>query len=243
MRLLLIIVWLIAGYFPVSGQYRLDTGRMPDTSRATDSAAVKSVPVPAKQPLPAPYRRMYNEPSELMLKINPMQLVRGALPVYLEYRISNHFSVEVAAGITYLDPFYETAVNDGYFLFNKRAKFRNGFLGAAQFRYFPSRREQAPAGFYTGPQLAARNYQMHWLTNTGFIVEKELEKRNMYDLRWVAGWQNPNTRDQWFFDMYGALGVRYIRETRVAEIPGVVLPKPERVVPSAEIGFKLGYCL
>lgn len=241
MRLLLIIVWLIAGYFPVSGQYRLDTGRMPDTTRTADTAVVQSPPPQA--PLPVPLRRMYNDPPDILLKINPGLLIRGQVPVYLEYRLSDHFTVEAAAGITYLDLYYETTVNGGYFLFNKRAKFRNGFLGAAQFRYFPSRYEHAPAGFYTGPQVAARNYQMLWLTNTGFIYEKELEKRSMYDLRWVAGWQNPNARDQWFFDIYGAIGMRYISEKRVAEVPGVVLPKPERVVPSAEIGFKLGYCL
>lgn len=178
-----------------------------------------------------------------MIKANPLLLIRGQLPLYVEYRISNHFSVEGAVGITYLDLFYETAINGGYFLANNRAKFRNGFLAAAQFRYFPSRFDAAPYGFYTGPQLAARNYQMYWYTNTGFIYEKELEERRMYDMRWVAGWQNPDNREQWFFDFYAALGMRYIHETRVAEVSGVTLPEPKRFIPSGEIGFKLGYTL
>jgi|GEM_PF-7051652 len=238
MRFLLFILPALVA-IPLSAQHRKVLSVQRDTAAVRDTAAAAE---PKPEFVTSTYHRSNLVDSvQIAFKCDPVLLLNGELPVFVEKRLNRYFSVEGALGVTYMDFLYEAGVNGAYFIGNKNAKFRSGFCARAQFRLFPRHADAAISGFYLGPDAAYRTYLMDWYEFTGLLNDVYRSTRKVSELQLVIGWQNADHSDEMFWDAYVAVGLRQTKELRVTEIPNVSLPPAERTRPVVNAGIKLGW--
>lgn len=226
---------------PLMAQHHLGTTTKRDTTVHTETTVVNE---PPHVPAPPAKRRTSSVLTDsviVAIKLNPVLLITGELPLFVEKRLNRFYSVEGAVGVTYMDLFYETSVNGGYFLGNKSAKFHSGFTARAQFRVFPRHADVAVSGLYFGPELAYRTYLMDWYEFTGLVNDVYHGKRKVSEARAVMGWQNADNSDEVVWDGYISLGARMTDEVRATEIPNVDAPPAHRITPVFGFGLKIGW--
>ncbi|TND08616.1 MAG: hypothetical protein FD123_2120 [Bacteroidetes bacterium] len=218
----------------LQAQRRLGTVTGADTT-------VKTEIVPVTEPNAARPRSVLSDSVRIAFKCSPVLLLTGELPAFVEYRVNRFYSVEAAIGVTYTDLFYETSVNNGYFLSNENAKFRSGWSFRGQGRIFPRHADVAIAGFYIGPEFTFRTYKMDWYEFTGLVYDVYPGLRKVSEIRLAGGWQNAENSNEPFVDFYIAAGIRQTWENRATEIPNQVSPAYHRVAPNFGIGLKFGW--
>lgn len=238
MQRALFIVLLFLSAVSLPAQRRLQTVTAPDTTVRPDTMA--QLPAP---PVPPPRRSVLTDSVVLGLKCNPALLLSGELPLFAEWRINRTFSIEAAAGFTYVDLLYESVMNGGYFLGNKNVKFRSGSCFRLQGRMYPRHSDMAIAGWYAGPELTFRTYKMDWYEFTGLLYDVYPCRRKISEIRLVGGWQNAENSGEPFFDVYLAVGIRQVWENFPAEVPDTYRNGSYRVAPNVGIGLKLGWGL
>lgn len=164
---------------------------------------------------------MHTDSVQQALKLNPVNWLHGDFSVYYEYRLSNSFSAEAAAGVTYIDYIYEITQNEGRFIskFGEAgsAKFYSGFSGRFQFRWYPSKYETPITGYYLAPEISTRNYKMDYLINTGLINEPHRLNRKYVDLRLQFGHQDADPYESFFWEWYISAGLRHFNEDYVSK--------------------------
>jgi hypothetical protein len=162
---------------------------------------------------------LHTDSVQQALKVNPTNWLHGDFSLYYEYRLSNHFSAEAAAGVTYIDYMYEIIQNEGRFISkfseSSSAKFYSGYSGRFQFRWYPSNYETAITGYYLAPEISTRTYKMDYLVNTGLIAEPHRLNRKYVDLRLQFGHQDADPYDSFFWEWYVSAGLRHFNEDYV----------------------------
>jgi hypothetical protein len=248
MRLFAAISLLFWGTaMPLSAQHVLKTHH--DTTEAKTAPVKVTVINPnGKQPMKYQGRKMAADSVQQALKINFLQFARGEFSLYYEYRLSDAFSVEAGAGITYVDYIHELFVNEGRFISKsaegKNVRFLSGFSGRAQLRWYPSRYETAISGFYLAPDFSRRNWQMDYLVNTGLINEPHRLNRSWTELRVQAGFQDADPYENLFWEWYVAAGFRYVDEDVVkGSGADAVFITDKYWEPVISGGIKLGFTL
>lgn len=201
------------------GQIVLKTGQDTATPQKKD-VKVNIINPHGKQPVRYDGKSMHTDSVQQAFKLNAFQLVRGEFTVYFEYRLSDAFSAEAGAGVTYIDYPYELFNNEGRFLFKdggegKNVRFLSGFAGHAQVRWYPSRYETAITGFYLAPEISRRNWQMDYLVNTGLIREPHRMKRTWTDFKIHLGYQTADPYENIFWEWFFSAGIRINEEDRV----------------------------
>lgn len=248
MRLLILTVSIFFFCIPkMQGQIVLKTGSDTSSGKKQD-VKVNVINPHGKQPVRYDGKSMHMDSVQQAFKLNPFQLVRGEFSLYYEYRLSDAFSVEAGAGVTYIDYPYELFANEGRFIFKdgegKNVRFLSGFAGHAQIRWYPSRYETAITGFYIAPDISRRNWQMDYLVNTGLIREPHRMKRAWTDFKIQFGYQEADPYENMFWEWFLSAGVRMNDEDYVAgSAYGAEFThrKYMRVVIGA--GIKLGFTL
>jgi hypothetical protein len=182
------------------------------------------------------------------VKLDPMLLFRGEFSVFFEWRLSRHFSVEGAGGITYIDFAYETFENNARFLPQgeeaNSAQFHSGISVRLQPRYFPSRYETAIEGFYMAPTFCYRTWNMTYFINNGLVSFPHPVKREWTEFRLQIGEQDCDPYSVFFTEWYLNFGVQIRNDDRVlsrgvtAEIAHITRA---RLVFGA--GVKIGFVL
>ncbi len=170
-----------------------------------------------KKPIEYMGHSMHTDSVSDAIKLNPFNFARGEFAVYYEHRLSDAFSVEAAAGITYIDYLYEIFDNGGDFYPPTQrpkppVKFYSGVAGRIQARWYPSRYETAITGFYLGPELSYRDYKMDYFVYTGLISEPHRVERKWTDLKLQIGYQTADPYERIFWDWYLSIGARHYDE-------------------------------
>jgi hypothetical protein len=94
-----------------------------------------------------------------IIKINPLVAIVGDFPIYYERVLNKHFALEVSAGAT-LRPRFALSLND----LSEESDYTNldpriGYMGGADLKYYPSRNDDAPDGFYMSIGTRYKKYQ------------------------------------------------------------------------------------
>lgn len=172
-----------------------------------------------KKPIPYSGHSMHSDSVQHALKLHPVNFIRGDFSLYYEYRLAHHFSLEAAAGITYIDYMYEVFENGSRFISKANegnsAKFYSGFSGRFQFRWYPSKYETAITGYYLAPEISYRSYKMDYFINTGLIAEPHRLNRKYTDFKIQFGHQDADPYDSFFWEWYIAAGFRHLNEDYV----------------------------
>lgn len=191
---------------------------------------------------------MHSDSVQQALKLNPTNFIRGDFSLYYEYRLSNLFSLEGAAGITYKDYFYEIVENGARFVSRNgeasNVKFYSGFAGRFQLRCYLSKYETAITGFYIAPEISYRTYKMDYLVNTGLINEPHRINRKYTDVKLQFGHQNPDPYDRYFLEWFFAIGTRHLNEDYIRKSgQDAEFRHREEWRPVVGVGIKVGFNL
>lgn len=190
-----------------------------DTAKKNTTVKVSVLNPNGKQPVSYTGHSMPADSVQQALKINPANFLRGDFSLYYEYRLARNFSVEAAAGVTYIDYMYELTQNGGRFIFKSNeansVKFHSGYAGRLQFRWYPSKYETAITGYYLAPEISYRSYKMDYLVNTGLIREPHRLNRKYTDLRLQFGRQDADPYNSIFWEWYLSAGIRHFNEGHV----------------------------
>ncbi len=192
-----------------------------DTAKKKTNVKVSVLNPHGKTATPYVGHSMHSDSVQQALKINPGNFFRGDFSLYYEYRLSDAFSLEGAAGITYIDYFYELFDNGARFVSNRKgaggAKFYSGYSGRFQFRWYPSKYETAITGYYFAPEISYRSYKMDYFVNTGLIYEPHHVNRKYTDLKLQFGHQDADPYDRYFWEWFIAAGFRHANEDYVSK--------------------------
>jgi hypothetical protein len=140
-----------------------------------------------------------------LIKINPLLVLNGDIPIYYERRIMDRLSIEGAIGITHMDYIYQGITTENYEE-ERRAKLGYSLMISAKF--YPSNHTKALDEIYFGPEIRHRRYNTEVedcgnTSLTGFIPEY----RTLTDFKLTVGYIS-YISDNVIFDFYGGVGLR-----------------------------------
>ncbi|HXC05279.1 MAG TPA: hypothetical protein VNZ86_11040 [Bacteroidia bacterium] len=210
--------------------------------------AIPSKPVGEEKPVVRTLQPLTRK-GKWILKFDPLLIVRGDVPLFLERRLSHMFSLEAAAGVTFQDYFKQVLINDQP-LDHKDPNVSNlsGLSGKLALRIYPH--GTAPGDFYFSPQVDIKNYRKDvtgiYLNNSGNYERGVLRDQQKYmDLLAVCGTQNTLELDDYvYLDWYIGVGLRIGQEDNVThneQNTAVLELKSQRITtPVLRLGVKLG---
>jgi len=113
-----------------------------------------------------------NNPSQYqqLVKVDPIWIAEGNVPIFYERKINTKLSVEVSAGVTFKNYAYDLfRVIEGEGDTARRI-YQPGYSFSGSLKYYPSNYTEALEGFYIAPEVRYRYYsseaQKYNLSNT-----------------------------------------------------------------------------
>jgi hypothetical protein len=180
-----------------------------------------------------------------LIKINPLLVLNGDIPLYYERRIKDRFSIEGGIGFTHMDYIYHSYVlYDEYGEEERRAK--PGYSLMVSAKFYPSSYTKALDEFYFGPEIRFRRYNTEvedceTTSFSGYLPEY----RMVTDFKITVGYITYLT-DEVILDFYGGIGMRsrnvslaYCDHTSLNPI--MIYDNYTDMVPLFSAGIKLGF--
>ncbi|MFN6944492.1 MAG: hypothetical protein ACK4ND_06060 [Cytophagaceae bacterium] len=178
-----------------------------------------------------------------LIKINPLLILRGDIPIYYERRIKDQFSIEAGVGITHRDYLFDDLF-DEYNNFSRTSRLGYSFVLAAKF--WPSSYTKALDEFYFGPEIRLLRYNYE-VMDCAFQSSRNLlsEHRMFTDFKITFGYVSYVT-DNVFFDFYSGFGLRSRNiKTTSCEYsnlrPSSKFEIVRDLVPVFSLGVKVGF--
>lgn len=154
-----------------------------------------------------------------VLKLNPLLILRGEIPLYYERALSHRLSAELGAGVTTRNYLGGGLWGDSPDDFSAGTRILPRLAAHAGFRwYFADDIE--PQGPYVQGEFAYADHakDIALKDSTGHLTEATLRDRSLHnDLRLYFGYQRLSSTSNWLFDAYCGLGFRNRAITRVQE--------------------------
>lgn len=197
------------------------------------------------------------------LKINPLLILNGEIPVYYERAISDRFSVEFAIGLTFVDylgnnmtTFFSDGESEGRVnvgedvteRINKNISFKSGL------RYYLD--DIILEDYYFAVEFAQRTFSRELIIDedqygsTGYSVKKEFDEIQVHnEMKLIFGNQIHSYSGNLFLDYYIGVGLDVYRKEEAREdynasnglVRSYVLKKEEGIKPRFYFGFKMGF--
>lgn len=200
------------------------------------------------------YFERKKEAQELnIIKINPFAAIGGVFPIYYERVLGPHFSVEAAVGPTlYTLTLSELLDELGDFPTDLVYKDKMGFVGKLGIRYYPSKRDLAPDGFYMAGEVQFQSFNR---TTFGYDpnggqatqgTEYKLAIKKADVFRVVAGWSS--VYDNFVSEYFIGFGFRnksvdnfsFIYDQNTGLYSNLVTPESD-LRPVFLLGWKIGF--
>ena len=183
---------------------------------------------------------------DVAIKVNPLLLFRGEIPLYVEKKLSPNISIEAAAELTRKDPFSGVFDHD---LDNLSGIVRGesgfGYKLALRYYFIPS--EELNGG-YISVEYAKREMKKSFALQDTLgleLDERILDLREFTDIKIVGGLQRLSYYNNFFIDLYAGIGYRIKRFQEVhlnieSEQPSHLIIPTEGDNVAFFIGFKVG---
>lgn len=195
------------------------------------------------------------------LKINPILLIRGEMPLYYERALTKSISAEIAVGITnkdYIQNMIEDISKDIDEVdptFMSKEKSKSNISYKLGIRFY--KKGMVMDGFYFALEFAKRDYTSEVimgeptipnnLANTSSSVTKFIEKTNHLEYKIIFGNQNFYFWEAFFVDYYIGLGIDQYSDSRVSFVKDrnstevYELKSTNKLMPGFYLGIKLGF--
>jgi hypothetical protein len=188
-----------------------------------------------------------------IIKINPLVAIIGDFPIYYERVFNAHFATEVYGGAT-LRPRYALVLNDltDDELYTENIEPRIGYMVGFELKYYPSKHDDAPDGFYMSIGSRFKKYQA---LSFGFddigvpLTGKPTFKTPLTItdfVRVTAGTGNVN--DNFFSDYFVGFSLRNRVNSNAIPVvdanTGAIITELEtsnRLIPAFFVGVKIGF--
>ncbi|MBK0404224.1 hypothetical protein I5M27_14605 [Adhaeribacter sp. BT258] len=197
--------------FLTAGIFATNVAFGQSTTAAPDSAAIKpaqtSRRVTYSQQTASEKVQNRHNPRITRVKINPLLILSGDMPVYVEHELKKNLSAEISVGSTYdnvLSDILESASQPDLSITKEGL---NSYSFSAALRHYPSVEGSALQGYYFSPEVRFRDYRS-LVTKVGGEDVNLKQGRQILDGKLVIGYIN-QTSDRIFFDFYGGIGMRY----------------------------------
>jgi hypothetical protein len=179
-----------------------------------------------------------------LIKINPLLILNGDIPIYVERRIKDQISLEGGIGFTHMD--YVTNI----FTVNNQngnpdvRKANPGYSLMVAAKFYPSKYTKALDEFYFGPEIRYRKYNTEVQdcsspSSAIFIPETRI----LTDFKLTIGYIS-YISDRVIVDFYGGIGMRSRNITSYScnsSSTAMVLKQVNDMVPVISAGIKLGF--
>jgi hypothetical protein len=230
-------VVLLISYLPSHAQVL-------ETKKDTSSGII------VKTNLPKPKKKkQYHE----VLKLNPLLIVSGEIPVYLESRLNKGLSLELGIGVTTNDPSYyllNVPNNQNAIDLYDSSRSTLGFTFKSDIRYYVDR--DFPEGLFFGAGINFKQYNSKFnYTNVSAgqgqpAIQSFSLKRQYTDFLLMVGDQEDLGSD-FYGEVYGGVGLRLKNvenAQQVKDSSGVLVYAPVgKTTNSAllSLGLKIGF--
>lgn len=139
------------------------------------------------------------------IKLNPLLILSGDMPLYIEQKIVDKVTFEVSGGMTY-DNFTTLFDLDHY---PEEITRRNemGYSFSGGLRYYPSESYATMEGYYFAPEFRRRVYNSTITGVQGITINPVKHSRTVTDMKLIFGYTD-YFEDHIFFDAYIGVGMR-----------------------------------
>ncbi len=183
------------------------------------------------------------------VKLNPLLILAGDMPLYIEQKIARKMSVEVGVGLTYDNMLTQFLDSDRYREdVNRENAMSYSFSGAL--RYYPSSVYPALEGYYFAPEMRYRSYKANAFEYNGDRYEVP-QSRTFTDYKLTFGFVD-FIEDHILMDFYAGIGIRnreyvnlinpetvFNEQTQTMEYYST--RNETSLAPIFSLGFKLGF--
>jgi hypothetical protein len=220
-------------------------------SATPDSARPQSPQIIVTEGSPATYfttkKVAEKKPLRTTVKMNPLLLIQGDIPVYVEHKVAKKVTVELGLGMTY-DNVITDALDVDHYPESTEKENLMGYSIAAGLRYYPSSTYETMEGYYFAPEIRYRQYKS--ITNQ--YLEETInvkQGRNITDFKLGFGYVD-FIEDRIFIDLYTGIGMRKRNYyNMVKEVIPASSSMPEtyelwdedKMVPLFSLGAKIGF--
>ncbi|PCJ79920.1 MAG: hypothetical protein COA49_10225 [Bacteroidetes bacterium] len=182
-----------------------------------------------------------------LIKVNPLLILNGDIPIYLEHKLNDKLSYEVGIGITvfdYLYNYYNSSL--GYSPYVEQHTPEMGYSFRASLRFYPSNYTKALDEFYIGPEFSHRRYNTILEKCDNYPVDAKQEYRAFTDFK-ISGGYVLFITENIFFDIYGGIGLRFKANSISActysesEIISTTPVLDKAILPAISLGVKVGF--
>ncbi|MBK0404223.1 DUF3575 domain-containing protein [Adhaeribacter sp. BT258] len=220
---------------------------------APDSARPQSPQIIVTEGSPATYfttkKVAEKTPLRTSIKMNPLLLLQGDIPVYIEQKVAKKLTIELGLGMTY-DNVITDALDPDHYSESTQKENLMGYSIAAGLRYYPSSTYETMEGYYFAPEIRYRQYKS--------IANQYLEEtidvkqgRDLTDFKLGFGYVD-FIEDRIFIDMYTGIGMRnrkYHNMVRDGEtvyngtttVETYEVWNENKMVPLFSLGAKIGF--
>ena len=183
------------------------------------------------------------------VKLNPLLILAGDMPIYIEQKIAKKMSVEVGVGLTY-DNMLTELLDSKHYREDVDRENAMSYSVSGALRYYPSRVFPALEGYYFAPELRYRNYKANAFEYNGERYEVP-QSRTFTDYKLTFGFVD-FIEDHILMDFYAGIGIRN-RDYVNLITPGSVFNDQTQTMeyyttrnetslaPIFSLGFKLGF--
>lgn len=183
------------------------------------------------------------------IKLNPLLIVNGDMPIYVEHKFAEKLTAEVSLGMTYANQMNDY-FDEQYYPQYMTKQNETGYSYSAALRYYPSNSYETMEGYYFAPEFRNRVYKA---TATEYMTRQINEKqtKNISEVRILFGYTN-YFEDHLFIDFYTGVGYRtkayhnmlgegsniYTGQSFDANY---TLYNDTKISPMLALGFKIGF--
>lgn len=183
-----------------------------------------------------------------LLKVNPLLVFSGDIPIYYERRLSDHLAAEAGIGITHMDYLYEGFDFEQSFEgFNIDRTASIGYSFRAEIKYYPSKSTKALDEMYFGFAFRIKHYNTDLIKCNSTLISPSVSETRTYIDNQLTGGYIYYISDMVFLDFYGGIGIRNRNTNRGScnfNGPITVITEPtlvQSVAPAIALGVKLGF--
>lgn len=139
------------------------------------------------------------------IKVNPLLVISGDMPIYVEREIGKKTSVEISGGVTY-DNIFSDLLEESKYEMNTTKEGKHGVSASAALRYYPAEGGDKLERYYFAPEVRFRHYTSTLVKCDDFQLNVP-QSRNIADFKLVMGYLN-YIGDNVFVDFYSGIGMR-----------------------------------
>lgn len=178
-----------------------------------------------------------------LVKLNPLLIFVGDIPIYYERRVSDHMGVEAGIGMTLTDYYFSSFADENL---DNNTRTQMGYSIVAGLHLYTSKHYKGLEELYFSPEIRMRKYMTELYQYGGTVISPAIDQNRILTdfqikLGFISYWS-----DNVSAEYYCGIGIRNrnINEAHVdnsGSILTITMEKTQDLVPCISAGVKIGF--